>query len=123
MEHASRSIGGTVVLQPKGRVELTNADGLRDVLLKAVDQAKEAVILDLHGLDYVSSAGLRSLMIASKQAKARGVTIGVAAMQPVVKEIFTISRFNLVFATFDTVREAMAKLAPAALAAYDSGTA
>ena len=122
MESASRSIGGSVVLQAKGRIELTNADGLRDALLKAVGDAGEAVILDLAGLDYVSSAGLRSLMIASKQAKGRGVAIGVAAMQPVVKEIFAISRFNLVFACFDTVREALARLAPAALSAYDSGT-
>ena len=120
MASASRSIGGSVVLQPRGRIELTTADGFRDDLLEAVNAATEAVVLDLRGLEYISSAGLRSLMIASKQAKARGVAIGVAAMQPVVKEIFTISRFNLVFATFDTVREALAKLAPAALSAYDS---
>jgi hypothetical protein len=41
-------------------------------------------------------------------------------MQPIVKEIFTISRFNLVFPCFDTVREAIDKLDPTALSAYDA---
>jgi hypothetical protein len=41
-------------------------------------------------------------------------------MQPVVKEIFEISRFTLVFETFATVHEALARLSPAALEAYQS---
>jgi len=38
----------------------------------------------------------------------------------VVREIFEISRFNLVFQCFGSVREALAKVSPTALAAYDS---
>jgi anti-anti-sigma factor len=120
MEFARTSIGDSVILRPTGRIELTNADGFRDVLLQAVDGAGEAVILDLAGLDYVSSAGLRSLMIASKAAKGRAVAIGLAAMTPVVKEIMTISRFHLVFPCFDTVRDAVGTLAPGSLAAFEA---
>jgi anti-anti-sigma regulatory factor len=58
-------------------------------------------------------------MLAEKQAKSQGGTIVVAAMQPVVKEIFEISRFTLVFATFATVREAVAKVSPSALKTLD----
>jgi anti-sigma B factor antagonist/stage II sporulation protein AA (anti-sigma F factor antagonist) len=120
MDCASTTIGDSVILQPAGRIELTTADGFRDILLKAVEDAGGAVILDLARLDYVSSAGLRSLMIASKAAKGQGVAIGLAAMQPVVREIVTISRFHLVFPCFDTVREAVGKLAPVALPHLDS---
>jgi anti-anti-sigma regulatory factor len=42
-------------------------------------------------------------------------------MRPVVKEIFEISRFNLVFPIFDTVRAAVAKVSPGALSALDAG--
>ncbi len=69
-------------------------------------------------MDYISSAGLRCFMLAEKQAKAQGGTVVVAAMQPVVKEIFEISRFTLVFDTFATVRDAIAKLSPSALEAF-----
>jgi len=41
-------------------------------------------------------------------------------MQPVVNEIFEISRFILVFETFATVRDALAKVSPAALKGFDA---
>ena len=46
------------------------------------------------------------------------LSIAIAAMQPVVAEIFQISRFNLVFDTFPTVREALVTLSPDSAAAY-----
>ena len=80
-----------------------------------------AVVLDLSALEYVSSAGLRCLMLASRQAKAQHGRISVAALQPMVSEIFTISHFNLVFQTFPTVREALAASSTEAAAAFDKG--
>jgi len=52
-------------------------------------------------------------MIAFRAAKDAGKGFGVAALTPLVLEIFTISRFNLVFPLFGDVREALAALAPA----------
>ncbi|HEY8156133.1 MAG TPA: STAS domain-containing protein [Myxococcota bacterium] len=120
MEANQRLLGSSVILRPDGRIDLSNADLFKDELLAAVAAAKTAVVLDLSRTLYVSSAGLRSLMIASKTGTGRGVTLGVAAMQPIVKEIFTISRFHLVLPCFETVREALARLDPPALAGYDA---
>ena len=120
MECSEKPAGDSVILLPAGRIDLSNAEDFREILLKAVAAAKAAVILDLSRIEYISSAGLRSLMIASKAGAGRGIKFGVSAMQPVVKEIFTISRFHLVFACFDTVREAIGKLDPPALAGYDA---
>jgi anti-sigma B factor antagonist/stage II sporulation protein AA (anti-sigma F factor antagonist) len=120
MEASQRLLAKSVLLLPTGRIDLSNADLFKDALLEAVAMAKVAVVLDFSRIEYVSSAGLRSLMIASKTGTARGVSLGVAALQPIVKEIFTISRFHLVLRCFETVREALAKLDPAALASYDA---
>jgi anti-sigma B factor antagonist/stage II sporulation protein AA (anti-sigma F factor antagonist) len=115
MDVRETRLDGGVVLSPSGRIDLKNAEAFKDTLLRVVGQAGKALILDLSGVDYISSAGLRSVMIASKAGKPAGVTLGIAAMQPVVKEIFAISRFDLVFPCFDTTRDAIAKLAPGAL--------
>ena len=77
-------------------------------------------MLDLGGVEYISSVGLRVLMLASKQAKAQGGSLAVTDLQPVVREIFEISRFNLVLEVFPTLREALAKLSPSALTAFDA---
>ena len=116
MRISQKRLANSVILLPEGRIDLSNAEPFKDALLEAVAAAKAAVVLDASGVEYVSSAGLRSLMIASKAGTARGVTLAVAAMQPIVQEIFTISRFHLVLPSFETVREALAKLDPPALA-------
>jgi anti-anti-sigma regulatory factor len=56
-------------------------------------------------------------MLAAKQARKQGGTVVVANLHSVVREIFEISRFNLVFECFSSVREALAAAAPRALTA------
>lgn len=120
MDVRETQFDGSIVLAPSGRIDLTNAESFKETLLRVVAGARHALILDLSEVDYISSAGLRSMMIASKAGKPNGVTLGIAAMRPVVREIFSISRFDLVFPCFDTTRDAIAKLAPDALEAFGS---
>jgi anti-sigma B factor antagonist/stage II sporulation protein AA (anti-sigma F factor antagonist) len=120
MEIPERRLAGSVLLLPSGRIDLSNAEAFKDAVLAALTRAKTALVLDLSQVEYVSSAGLRSLMIATRAAAKRSVAIAVAALSPVPKEIFTISRFHLVVPCFDTVREAFAELDPPALAALSA---
>ena len=83
--------------------------------------AGSPIVLDLSGLEYVSSAGLRCLMIAARESKSRAGRILVAAMQPVVAEIFQISRFNLVLEVFPTLRDALGSVSPQAVQAFERG--
>ena len=112
------------VLAPSGRLDHDNCESFQADLaphLQACGRDGLALVLDLSGLEYVSSAGLRCLMIAAKQASAHNSRIVVASMQPVVSEIFQISRFNLVLEVFATMREALASVSPQAAAAFDRG--
>jgi anti-sigma B factor antagonist len=124
MKVSSRRFANAVVLHVEGRLDQdTCVDFTRD-LMTHVDSAAHdggAVVLDLSSLDYVSSAGLRCFMLASRQAKAHQGRIFVAALQPMVKEIFEISHFNLVFQVFPSVREAMGAVSAEAAAAFEKG--
>jgi anti-anti-sigma factor len=123
MDIRNKDYGDVLVLMPAGRIDHANSENFRNALTPFVERCASGgkkLVLDLAGVDYISSAGLRCFMLAEKQAKSQGGTIAVASMQPVVKEIFEISRFTLVFATFATVRDAVAKLSPAALKALEA---
>ena len=63
------------------------------------------------GVEYVSSVGLRVLMLAAKQVTAQNGRIVIAALTPVVSEVFQISRFDLIFSVFDTLDSALVALA------------
>lgn len=120
MDLYERPLGDASLAIASGRIDLANADAFRDRLTAAQAKAKTALVVDMAGVEYISSAGLRALMIVFKQGKSQGKTFAVAALTPVVKEIFTISRFNLVFPLFDTVRDALKAQAPAALSMFDA---
>jgi len=112
------------VLAPKGRLDHESCEAFQaDLKPHAEACAREgtALVLDMSGLEYVSSAGLRCLMIAARETKGRAGRIVVAAMQPVVAEIFHISRFNLVLEVFPTVRDALTSVSPQAVAAFERG--
>jgi len=75
-------------------------------------------VLDLAGVDYVSSAGLRVFMLAAKQAKAQKGNLVLVSVQPLVQEILEISKFTLILRTLPALRDALAEASPAALAAF-----
>ncbi|HET7201574.1 MAG TPA: STAS domain-containing protein [Burkholderiales bacterium] len=123
MQLSQERYGDALVLIPVGRVDNTTTDALRSDLQRHVASSHkngDRLVLDFSKVDYISSVGLRVLMLAAKQVREQGGAIVVAALQPVVREIFEISRFNLVFQCFGTVREALGKVSANAQAAYDS---
>jgi anti-anti-sigma factor len=122
MKLESRTYADTVVVAPTGRLDHDNCEAFRAGLDPHLDLAaanREHMVLDLSGLEYVSSAGLRCFMLAAKQARSQGGRIVLAALRPVVAEIFQISRFDMVFEVFPSVREALAALSAASAAAFD----
>jgi anti-sigma B factor antagonist len=122
MNVSSRRFANAVVLHVKGRLDQDNCEPFRQELMKLVGSCARdggIVVLDLAELEYVSSAGLRCFMLASRQARKEHGRIFVAQMQPLVEEIFTIGHFNLLFQIFPTIREALCAASQEAVAAFD----
>lgn len=124
MKLDSRTYADVVVVAPEGRLDHDNCDAFRAGLQPCLDRAGVAgqhIVLDLSGLEYVSSAGLRCFMLAAKQARGQGGKIVLAALRPVVAEIFQISRFDMVFELFPSLQAALAALSAEAAAAFHKG--
>jgi anti-anti-sigma factor len=123
MRISQRRYGDTLVVAPAGRLDQDTCDAFQAQLqpLLGTDKGSSHVVLDLSALEYVSSAGLRCFMLAGKAAANQGGKIVIAAMRPLVAEIFQISRFTMLFEIHPGVREALAATSPQAAAAFDRG--
>lgn len=118
-----RRFADTLVLSPAGRLDYETANTFRQALLDHLAECaagRNQIVVDLSGVEYISSVGLRALMVASKQAKTQNATLVLAGLQPLVREIFDISKFSLVFPIHHGVREALAEVSPPALAAFEA---
>jgi anti-anti-sigma factor len=111
MELNARRNNNIVVLAPGGRIDHLNAEAFSKAVaphVEACNKSGPCLLFDLAGVEYISSAGLRVLMLASKRAVPAGGRIGVAAPTAMVREILEISRFDLVFPVFDSVDAGLA---------------
>ena len=123
MEFSSRKLDDVVLAVPVGQIDHPNAQQLQQALAPTLDDpsaAKTALVLDFTRVDYISSMGLRVLMVAAKQMRSRSARIAVASLQPVVAEIFDIARFSHVVEVFPSVRDALQALSVPALEAYNA---
>jgi len=123
MELSTRRFADVVVAEPAGRIDFTNAEAFKSALWQALTQNQGEhgpVVIDFSRVDYISSVGLRVLMLAAKEMNGGRRKITIAAPSPVVREIIEISRFHLILTVFASVREALERLSPQALAAHDA---
>ena len=95
------SIGLTTVVIPEGRLDFGAAADFRaqvERVLAGAGTGPAGVIIDCAGLDYVSSAGLRVFLLASRAAQRAGLAFAMCALKPAVREVFDVSGFSRVIA-------------------------
>ena len=99
---------GQAVIQLHGKLDANTTMIVEQTLLSEIASGQKHLVLDCANMDFISSAGLRSLLLAVKKMKAAGGMIGLAALQPNVKEVFDISGFSALFTIHSTTAEALA---------------
>ena len=100
---------GAIILSPQGRIDQNTAPQFQEALLSEVTKASAVtVVIDMSDVGFMSSVGLRALMMAYKQSMSSGGNLVIADLSPVVKEVFQISRFDTVLNCFDNVQAALA---------------
>ena len=92
MEIKTTQDGAKTTVSVTGRVDTTTAPQLEHGLSK-LDGVRELVV-DISGVPYMSSAGLRCLLSAQKMMMAAGGEMSVAGTQPAVREVFDITGFS-----------------------------
>jgi anti-anti-sigma factor len=112
MDLDESKVGGVTVVAVKGRLDTGGAPLLGTRLAAVLDDADAPrVLLDLAGLDYVSSAGLRVLLVAAKRADERGGKLALAGLSPKVRQLFELGGFLDLFPIYAARDDALAALA------------
>jgi anti-sigma B factor antagonist len=89
-----------LIAAPEGRVDETTWEVFLNAMNTAIDECAakgEAMILDLAGLEYMSSRGLRVLTLARREADSKQVPITLARPNDRMREILAISRYDQIF--------------------------
>ena len=93
-----------------GRLDTHTHTELDAKLAPLLDSAIRSLVLDLEDLNYISSAGVRSLFKARKALAARGGKVVVVNPQPQIQKVFDVVKAVPLNEIFSTVEEADAYL-------------
>lgn len=110
MEINEQSVDAATFLAISGRLDSETARDFESTLTATLDRGVRALGLDLSGLDYVSSAGLRVLMLAAKRTKAEAVPFTLFGLQPQVAKVLEVSGFAKILPIAGDRDEALAAL-------------
>ena len=73
-----------------------------------IDRGEKALVMDLGGVDYISSAGLCTILILARKLNGSGGQLRFCCLKGMVQEVFSISReFNSLFPVFPSLTEAL----------------
>lgn len=103
--------GDVAVARIVGNVDTVTADGLLTALEGAIGDGHAQLVGDMSGVGYTSSAGLRSLLGAMKEARRNGGDLRLAAVDPKVMKVLQLSGFTSILRLYDDVDAAVASYA------------
>lgn len=90
-------VGSEVVLKVAGRLDTPNAKPFEASLMEVVSTTDGGIVVNLAGVDYVSSSGLRALLVAGKAMRSAKRKLALSSLQPQIREVFDISGFSTLF--------------------------
>jgi anti-anti-sigma factor len=90
------------VVQVQGRIDSSTANELGAALSHTIEDGYHQLVLDIGGVDYMSSAGLREMVAALKKVRNRGGDMRVAQVNERVFEVLEMSGLNTIFQIFDS---------------------
>lgn len=95
------------VLRVKGRMDAVSAPSFEERITQMIQEGGQNFIVDFSELEYISSAGLRSILASAKKIKAKQGAFFLADLRDTVKEVFEISGFQAIIPMYESVDAAL----------------
>lgn len=103
----SRIEGHTTILSPTGRLDQTTVAPFQGAVTAIIEGLSPNLVIDLARVEFISSVGIRALVMFNNSAKKDGRKLALAAPTQIVKEVLAVARLSTVIPSFATVDEAV----------------
>jgi anti-sigma B factor antagonist len=107
MNISSREEGGITVVGVEGNLDTNTAPDAQQHLDGLQDEGVQKILVNFGDLDYISSAGLRVLLVTAKRLGASGGSLRICGLNETVSEVFEISGFSVILSVFGNEAEAL----------------
>jgi len=110
IEIKEEKINNQVVIHLGGRIDSTSAIEFEEKLIEIIDTKCYTIVIDFINVQFISSAGLRVLLLAAKKVKPYNGQILLSSLSADVREVFDISGFSSIFGIHEDISSAISSL-------------
>ena len=97
MEFAQEKAGDVVIVRLAGRLDSGAAKSAEEGFNGVLSAGRPQLVVDMSKLDYISSAGLRVLLVMAKKVQQADGKVALFGLVPNVREVFSVSGFDTIF--------------------------
>ena len=107
MDNCEDTKADAVVWALSGKLDATTAKTFEDKILGVINSGTQRLVVDLSQLEYVSSSGLRVLLLAAKRLQGTGGKIVLCSMKDHVRQVFDLAGFSSILSIYGSRDEAI----------------
>ncbi len=107
MEFKVDELGDVRAVRITGNLDTQNSPGAQEQLIRLIDNGATKILIDFEDLNYISSSGLRMLLVAVKRLEATSGQLRVCNANKTVQEVFEVSGFANIFSVYGSKTEAL----------------
>lgn len=99
--------GSTLILSAKDRIDVIHAPEFERFVERYINAGEINLIIDFNGVVFISSAGLRSILVIAKKLESKGGKLSLCGAKDAVKRVFEISGFSMLIPICPSVDAAL----------------
>ena len=107
LDLSDRNVDDVTVVDIDGKMNTGTSPDADAYLSRLISDGSNRLLLNMNGVDYISSSGLRVVLSTGKKLGATGGKLVFCSLNPAVGEVFRVSGFNSIFPVFDSEEEAL----------------
>jgi anti-sigma B factor antagonist len=110
LETQLREINGTKILDVSGEIDVYTAPQFKDAVNSIIAGGQKHLVVNMRNVTYIDSSGFGALLSATRRLRPEGGTVNLVQVNGAIDRILRITKLNTVFATYDTIDDALAAM-------------
>jgi anti-anti-sigma factor len=98
---------GALVLRVTGRLDAITSPEFEKTCQECIKAETRKVVVDFEAMEYISSAGLRAILLVGKTVQAGGGVLAFSGLHGTVKDVLEMAGFSALFPVYDSVEAAL----------------
>jgi anti-anti-sigma factor len=102
MEINTKKHNDSIIVKITGRLDAITATDFEESICNLIHDGERKFVFDFSEMDFISSAGLRAILISAKNINGENGALAFACISGMINEVFEISGFSTMFKTYES---------------------